>query len=180
MNMRLPPSSPRRWLTSICIGVVSVAGLLAVSNEASAQLHDFDVLHTFPPAGPSNPYVGLIQATDGNFYGTTSAGGAPGYGTLYQITPSGTLTVLHAFTYNEGRPMPEALVQATDGNLYGTVTCSPAIPPLSPGVPGIPAFPGAVFKITMTGTVTFFHTFSPASEGEHYTARCCQRGHLIT
>jgi uncharacterized repeat protein (TIGR03803 family) len=47
-------------------------------------------------ADGANPLAGLIQATDGNFYGTTWLGGA-GYGTLFKITPGGFLTQLHVF-----------------------------------------------------------------------------------
>jgi uncharacterized repeat protein (TIGR03803 family) len=65
-------------------------------------------------AGPG----GLIQATDGNLYGTTYWDGA-GYGTVFQITPGGTLTVLYTFNYTEGFG-GTPLVQATDGNFYGS------------------------------------------------------------
>ena len=67
----------------------------------------------------SNPQGGLTQATDGNLYGTTVGGGAYGYGTIFEITTSGTLTTLHSFEY--GDALPEARpMQATDGNFYGT------------------------------------------------------------
>jgi uncharacterized repeat protein (TIGR03803 family) len=65
------------------------------------------------------PEAGLVQATDGNFYGTTTQGGLVfGDGTVFRITPEGTLTTLHAFDYSDGYD-PIGLVQATDGNLYG-------------------------------------------------------------
>jgi len=66
------------------------------------------------PDGDS-PQTGLVQATDGNFYGTTVAGGANGYGTIFKITPSGMLTTLYSPLYGSA-----GLVQATDGNFYGT------------------------------------------------------------
>ena len=73
------------------------------------------------------PTVGVIQATDGNFYGTTSAGGTDREaGTLYRITSTGGLAVLHNFCYGTGCTSgwnPKGLIQATDGNLYG-VTAS--------------------------------------------------------
>src|ERR1700694_4840528 len=99
-------SSLRPWLTFIAVWVASVAGLLAVSNEASAQLH-FDVLHTFPTPGGLRPFAPLIQATDGNFYGTTQAGGASNVGTVFKITPSGTKTVIHSFSFSSegGNPV---------------------------------------------------------------------------
>ena len=44
-----------------------------------------------------DPYAGLVQGSDGNFYGTTIAGGANSEGTVFKITPSGTLTTLYSF-----------------------------------------------------------------------------------
>ena len=65
------------------------------------------------------PAAALVQATDGNFYGTTLGGGANGYGTVFQMTPSGTLTTLHSFDNTDGSN-PNALIQDTSGTLYGT------------------------------------------------------------
>jgi uncharacterized repeat protein (TIGR03803 family) len=77
-------------------------------------------------AGAANPSAALIQATDGNFYGTTYAGGAHNLGTVFRMTPAGVLTVLHTFTGTgfdgDGGNPSTALVQATDGNFYGTST----------------------------------------------------------
>src|SRR5437879_5366716 len=78
------------------------------------------------------PYAGLVQATDGDFYGTTYVGGAniapcaagqaypAGCGTVFKITPTGTLTTLHNFDFTDGAGPLAAPVQATNGNLYGT------------------------------------------------------------
>lgn len=74
----------------------------------------------------SAPTAGLIQATDGNFYGTTSNGGFPqsNAGTVFQITPAGSLTTLYTFCPQPGCTDGEAplgaLVQDTNGTLYGT------------------------------------------------------------
>jgi uncharacterized repeat protein (TIGR03803 family) len=77
----------------------------------------------------SNPHAGLVQATDGNFYGTTNIGGAYstctdgcGDGTVFEITPSGTLTTLHSFSGPDGTLPGAGVVQDTDGNLYGTTS----------------------------------------------------------
>jgi uncharacterized repeat protein (TIGR03803 family) len=67
-----------------------------------------------------SPYGTLIQATDGNIYGTASAGGALGYGTLFQITTSGGFNVLHNFDRDNGGVPYAGLMQATNGILYGT------------------------------------------------------------
>jgi uncharacterized repeat protein (TIGR03803 family) len=70
----------------------------------------------------SAPYGPLIQATDGNLYGTTSGGGTPyNFGTLFRLTTAGKLTMLHDFTGGSGGCGPVAgLVQATNGTFYGT------------------------------------------------------------
>jgi uncharacterized repeat protein (TIGR03803 family) len=69
-------------------------------------------------------YAGLIQATDGNLYGIMQEDGAYGSGTIFKITPSGSLTTLYNFCSLsgclDGQYPAGALVQATDGNLYGT------------------------------------------------------------
>jgi len=100
-----------------------------------------------------SPYAALIQATDGNFYGTTFTGGGPGYGTAFKITPAGTLTTLYSFCLQVGctdGALPVAgLIQATDGNLYGTT---------SAGASGT-TNAGTVFKITPSGTLTTLYNF---------------------
>src|ERR1017187_5519057 len=65
----------------------------------------------------------LVQATDGDFYGTTWADGADNVGTVYKLTPSGTLTVLHTFTDESDGGQPYAgVIQGHDGNFYGVDT----------------------------------------------------------
>ncbi len=101
------------------------------------------------------PSAALVQGADGNFYGTTYAGGteyacAGGCGTVFKITPGGTLTTLHSFVYpTEGVQPVAALIQATDGNFYSTTE--------NGGAPGF----GTVFKITPTGTLTVLYSFCP-------------------
>ena len=70
--------------------------------DASGNL---TTLHSFAGSDGANPYAGLIQATDGNFYGTTYEGGASGYGTVFKMDASGNLTTLHSFTGATG-PIP--------------------------------------------------------------------------
>ena len=66
-----------------------------------------------------SPYAGLIQASDGNLYGTTDSGGANSYGTAFGITPAGQLTTLYSFGLTDGAFPDGGLLQA-NGNLYGT------------------------------------------------------------
>jgi uncharacterized repeat protein (TIGR03803 family) len=65
-----------------------------------------------------------VQANDGNFYGTTFADGADYGGTVFKVTPAGTLTALYSFCSQpdctDGDEPYAGLVQASDGNFYGT------------------------------------------------------------
>jgi uncharacterized repeat protein (TIGR03803 family) len=102
------------------------------------------------------PEAGLIQASNGDFYGTTTFGGAGGVGTVFKITPSGTLTTLHSFCSQSNCTdgyYPEAgLIQATNGNFYGTTYAG-----------GGANSRGTVFKITPSGTLTTLYSFCPQS-----------------
>jgi uncharacterized repeat protein (TIGR03803 family) len=106
------------------------------------------------PTSGRLPNGGLVQASDGNFYGTTLQGGTNGHGTLFKITPSGTLTTLYNFCSQSGcadGQFPGALVQGTDGNLYGTTGAG--------GAAACSGGCGTIFKITTTGTLTTLHSF---------------------
>lgn len=73
----------------------------------------------------SSPQAGLVQATDGAFYGTTNFGGTGSCypddcGTVFKITPGGKLRTIHSFDQTDGEIPQAGLVQATSGDLYGT------------------------------------------------------------
>jgi len=99
------------------------------------------------------PLGGLIEASDGNLYGTTNAGGKStcaggGCGTIYKITPSGTLTTLHRFNNTDGAYPAPALVEVSKGVFYGTTAGG--------GANG----DGTVFFMTATGTLTTLYSFN--------------------
>ena len=110
-------------------------------------------------ADGSQPIAALVQGTDGNFYGTTSAGGSsPGYGTVFQLIPNGTmstLNTLHSFRLTDGDYPGAPLIQATDGNFYGTTQAGGA------GTVKKPKGQGTVFQITPGGMFTNLYTFCP-------------------
>ena len=97
------------------------------------------------------PQGGVVQYTDGNFYGTTGSGGAYGHGSVFKVTPSGTLSTLYSFCSQSGCPdgdTPMAgLVVANNGAFYGTTQL------------GGSANNGTAFKITQAGGFTTLHSF---------------------
>jgi uncharacterized repeat protein (TIGR03803 family) len=80
----------------------------------------FTLLHNFINGDGADPDAGVIQATDGNFYGTTPWRGGYGVGTVYKMTPSGKFRTLHSFDFTDGADPYGGIVQATNGILYGT------------------------------------------------------------
>src|ERR1039458_1716400 len=123
--------------------------LLCAVTAIASPAQTFTALHSFVGTDGSYPYAGLVQATDGNFYGTTSqfGPGGNGYGTVFEITAGGVLTTLHSFDFTDGAYPWAGLVQATDGNFYGTTDGG-----------GASSY-GTVFKITAGGVLTTLHSF---------------------
>jgi len=82
---------------------------------------EFTVLYTFTGGSDGqNPVAGLVQATDGNFYGTNDLGGANGWGVLFRISSTGAFATLYAFGAGTAGASPQAtLLQHTNGLLYG-------------------------------------------------------------
>jgi uncharacterized repeat protein (TIGR03803 family) len=121
-----------------------------------------ETLYSF--GGSSTDAIGpsgvLVQATDGNFYGT-SAGGINGsgngntvylgYGTVYKITPAGEETVLYAFAGPPDGAYPVSLIQGSDGNFYGTTAQG--------GLDNV----GTAFRLTPQGVETILYSFLPQS-----------------
>jgi len=78
------------------------------------------VLHDFNgTTDGSRPNAGLVQATDGNFYGTAASGGSDNFGTIYRINSKGSFSVLHNFDNTAGAYPLVTLFQHTNGVLYG-------------------------------------------------------------
>jgi len=108
------------------------------------------------------PATGLIQAIDGELYGTTKRGGANDEGTIFKITLAGKLTTLYSFCAEagcaDGQVPQAALLQASDGNFYGTTRGG--------GAKGR----GTLFKITAAGKLTTLYSFcteASCADGEY-------------
>src|SRR5689334_390268 len=98
--------------------IVRAAAIL-IATTLSLRAVSIQEIYGFP-GGTTNLYPNsLTLASDGAFYGTTSAGGA-GYGTVFRISSSGQYTNLASFTSTNGSTPQAALTQGSDGAFYGT------------------------------------------------------------
>lgn len=124
---------------------------LAVPSETGAPWTE-EVLHTFGAGSDGSvPVAGVTRDATGNLYGTTSAGGSYGYGTVFELTPSTsgwTETILHHFKLGTDGGVPYAgLILGSNGSLYGATT--------EGGVSGQTGG-GTIFELTNTsGSWTF-------------------------
>lgn len=111
-------------------------------------------------ASGDHPYGGLTLGADGDFYGTTYAGGVIGganaFGTVFRLDSGGTLTTLYTFTGgSDGAEPLAAPVQGRDGNFYGTTICGGIQTcPQGSGQVG-----GTVYRLTPAGVLTVLHQF---------------------
>jgi len=119
-------------------------GCGTVFNISAAE--KLTTLHSFVGSEGQLPYAGLVMATDGQFYGTASGGGAYGFGTVFQMTPAGVVTPLYSFSGDDGGFPGAALVEVSRGVFYGTTQ-------------GGYIF-GTIFKISAGGQLTTLHTFA--------------------
>ena len=152
--MRTKPRLSGRTIAMRCCRAYALLLLCAVTAIASPA-QTFTSLFTFDGTNGAYPQAGMVQATNGDLYGTTSAGGADGsgWGTIFKITPSGRLTTLHSFAITDGALPYAGLIQASNGNLYGTTN----------GYGGGANGSGTVFKITPSGTLTTLYSFCSQS-----------------
>jgi uncharacterized repeat protein (TIGR03803 family) len=116
------------------------------------------------------PWGGLVLGANGNYYGTTPAGGGgacstvvgPGCGTVFMITTGGALTTLHSFVGTDGAYPYSKLVLASDENFYGTTDGG--------GTYGY----GTVFKITSEGAFSSIYSFTGTTDGAYPSAGLVQ------
>jgi len=113
-------------------------------DGAFAKLYSFGS----QPNDGAHPYGGLVQGSDSNFYGTSSVGGLSNNGTVFRISPSGSLTTIYSFSGSAGANPACGLVAGGDGDFYGTTWSGGA------------SNDGTVFQVSPEGTLTTLHSFS--------------------
>lgn len=137
---------------------IILAAAFVLSTVAMAGAQTVTTLYNFVGGKNSgeNPwYVTLVQGTNGELYGTTYGGGAKGLGTFFEVTTSGTFTLLHSFAggATDGANPTGGLTLGTDGNFYGTTQ------------QGGTDTQGTVFKMTTAGVITLLHSFDNVTDG---------------
>jgi uncharacterized repeat protein (TIGR03803 family) len=157
-NSRLAALAARGFAT---IALIIGASLGALPLLASAQTPTLTVIADLADLpnqdiGTATANFGVIQATDGNFYGTTTFGGSANFGQIFRVSPTGTITTLVNFTGPNGTYPIGGLIQASDGNLYGTTSGGGGDANGNP----FPTQYGTVYRVTLSGTLTTIFTFS--------------------
>jgi uncharacterized repeat protein (TIGR03803 family) len=136
--------------------------LAFLAPVGGAQAGRYQVLHTFSgqPDG-ADPWAALIEDGAGNLYGTTLAGGANKWGTVFKIAPGGTETVLYNFcsrrNCSDGQLPHDGLIMDKAGNLYGTATYG-----------GDAEGQGVVFRLAPDGTETILYSFKGSPNDGQY------------
>ncbi|MGO4880755.1 MAG: choice-of-anchor tandem repeat GloVer-containing protein [Bryobacteraceae bacterium] len=92
-----------------------------------------------------------LQASDGNFYGGTLAGGENGFGSIYRLTPDGQYTLLYSFPKSRAGGGPTALIEASDGNIYGAAQDADGF--------------GEIFRTTKSGQYSLVYRMSNGNDG---------------
>jgi uncharacterized repeat protein (TIGR03803 family) len=138
---------------------VALPLLLCLAAPAGVRAQTLTTLHSFNGTDGAYPSTQLtkshvVQHSNGNFYGTTPAGGAHTYGAVFQVTAAGAETTLYSFcsiggsACTDGSTPQGALALGSDGNLYGTTFLGGA------------HNDGTVFKVTTAGALTTLYSFS--------------------
>ena len=174
--MRERTMSPKIRFSSInrlmVLMLITTVALLLFPRPTHA---DSVPLYSFNGSDGAYPYAGLVQGSDGNFYGTTGGGGTNGAGTVFRITSGGSLTTLYNFCGGDGANPYAGLVQGSDGDFYGTTLAGGNFYGTTCGYGcSLEGF-GTVFKITSGGRLTTLHSFN-GSDGARPFAGLVQGG----
>jgi uncharacterized repeat protein (TIGR03803 family) len=137
--------------------VVSLAAIVCsfLAGQSQVQAQTYSRLYSFCSsarcADGLYPQAGLIEDSSGDFYGTTSEGGAHGQGAVFKLGAGGGETVLYSFCAKsrctDGKRPLAGLIADKSGNLYGTTYSGGA------------HAGGTIFKLAPNGAETVLHSF---------------------
>ena len=140
------------WMIFVFAGLFCSVPLPLLHAQTYTPLHFFSAAEG---GAESYPAV-LAQGRDGNLYGTTAGGGGSNCcGSVFRMTPSGTLTIIYNFSGPDGQDPRGGLTLGTDGNFYGTTEYG--------GTHSI----GTIFQITPTGTLKTLYNFTGSTDGDY-------------
>jgi uncharacterized repeat protein (TIGR03803 family) len=143
-------------------------------GDANGMIFKITPGGTFTPIyrfsdGKGTHATSLMQAADGNFYGTAAGDSSGGFfnhppqmhnaGIFFKLTAAGALTTLYSFTGGADGSLPNAITQGADGNFYGSTLYGPESPA------NIFTGMGKVFKITPAGAMTTLYSFTGGNDG---------------
>lgn len=114
------------------------------------------------------PRAGLVFGGDGNLYGTTTGGGASGLGTVFKVTPTGSLTILASFVGTNGSQPVSALLTGENDVLYGTTLSGGLRKPPLDVVVGLTDC-GTIFTIAPNGHLKPLLFFDGTNGANPYT-----------
>src|SRR3569833_1798342 len=139
-------SAVRRLWRAVMIILTLTLGTTACHARQVVDIHDFN-----PAPQGASPQARLLLASDGNYYGTTTANNHIGGGTIFGISPDGTFSIVHSFSGHDGYFPTSGLTQGADGALYGVCYGNTS------------NVPGSVYKMTLDGHVSTVYSFVDGS-----------------
>jgi uncharacterized repeat protein (TIGR03803 family) len=146
------------------LGLALACAAITFSLSVCAQAQTVTYLANFNGKNGSAPGP-VVQATDGNFYGTTFAGGTQSQGNVFRMTPAGKLNSIYSFCSQpncaDGQRPETAPVLGSDGNLYGVTNLG-----------GSSVNSGVIYKMTLGGKITILYRFcasGPCNDGQYPT-----------
>ena len=146
------------------LGSATSAGAVLALTPVTLPGVSLDILYSF--AGSTygfNPFAGLLQTKDGNFYGTALSGGVNSDGTVFRMTTNGIVSLVHSFNYSTDGAVPySALTQGTNGSLYGVTYFG--------GTSGY----GTVYRMTTNGVISVLSQLNYTTSGGYPVAGVVQ------
>ncbi len=113
----------------------------------------FHTVHDFDFSDGAYPRAPLVLGSDGNFYGTASAGGENGAGTVFRVTQAGVVSPIYSLVAGEGPLSESPLLETSPGVFVGTTS--------EGGLNNL----GKIYQVTTAGAFTALHEFGPAPDG---------------